>query len=446
MTEHEPSLRDQAEVAGVSGSLDLVLTLKKPRAVANASVFSNARELLVVLPEWLVRRTRPGWDYWLQRIGVSEQELLLFADADLGRLLTERTGRPIDRHAAIALRRSFQAARTDESTHVAAIFRALQGDQPVVQGYAEMFGNVLRVPLEEIPLAAGQPLHLLVDSVLAVDHRHPIPVPMGWVRRTRHGSLVLAAEETAPLLDLCRYVIFRTDDPLTPEDVVLLSPHNRRYWDLHEGAGGHTYRRDDVPAALASVYRLRSTRAARLREFGKRYGRWEGGAQWLLDKLGWHAAAPLVQQRWRRLARGLRENQSQAAAEEWAGATDPYLPPPQQAMDPMGKGPAEYFGGKYLDEDSLPPEPDPGGPQWRLSDGGGVGLLASNQRPAADDDDDDDDIEEPSESSDHAVKGFPSNKRSGKWPISTPAPATIPIRTRPTVNRTLVPSTPPSPT
>jgi hypothetical protein len=147
-----------------------------------------------------------------------------------------------------------------------------------------------------------------------------------------------------------------------------------------------------------------------------------------------------VQQRWRRLARGLRENQSQqTAAEEWAGATDPYLPPPQQAMDPMGKGPAEYFGGKYLDEDSLPPDHDPGGPQGRLSDGGGVGLLASNRRPAADDDDDDDDIEEPSEGSDHAVKGFPSNKRSGKWPISTPAPATIPIRTRPTVNRTLVP-------
>lgn len=42
MLRHVPSVA-QAEVAGVSGSLDLVLTLKKPRAVANASVFSNAR-------------------------------------------------------------------------------------------------------------------------------------------------------------------------------------------------------------------------------------------------------------------------------------------------------------------------------------------------------------------------------------------------------------------
>jgi len=39
----------------------------------------RAPELLVVLPEWLVRRTRPGWDYWLQRIGVSEQEVYLFS-------------------------------------------------------------------------------------------------------------------------------------------------------------------------------------------------------------------------------------------------------------------------------------------------------------------------------------------------------------------------------
>lgn len=39
----------------------------------------RAPDLLVVLPEWLVRRTRPGWDYWLQRIGVSEQEVYLFS-------------------------------------------------------------------------------------------------------------------------------------------------------------------------------------------------------------------------------------------------------------------------------------------------------------------------------------------------------------------------------
>jgi len=32
-------------------------------------------------------------------------------------------------------------------------------------------------------------------------------------------------------------------DPLPCLPTVLLSPHNRRYWDLHEGAGGHTYRR-----------------------------------------------------------------------------------------------------------------------------------------------------------------------------------------------------------
>lgn len=32
-------------------------------------------------------------------------------------------------------------------------------------------------------------------------------------------------------------------DPLPCFPTVLLSPHNRCYWDLHEGAGGHTYRR-----------------------------------------------------------------------------------------------------------------------------------------------------------------------------------------------------------
>lgn len=68
----------QAEVVAVGGWLDVVLTLQKPHLFANQSVFSNVHDLLLVLPPWLVRRTQGGWQYWLQRINVSEQEVCIW--------------------------------------------------------------------------------------------------------------------------------------------------------------------------------------------------------------------------------------------------------------------------------------------------------------------------------------------------------------------------------
>lgn len=59
----------------------------------------------------------------------------------------------------------------------------------------------------------------LVERSLVVTQRHPLPVAMPHLRRTRYGNLALISEEVHRATAGCPYVVFRNDDPITPEDV-----------------------------------------------------------------------------------------------------------------------------------------------------------------------------------------------------------------------------------
>eukprot|EP00668_Euglena_longa_P018216 GGOE01022753.1.p1 GENE.GGOE01022753.1~~GGOE01022753.1.p1 ORF type:complete len:1395 (+),score=371.01 GGOE01022753.1:226-4185(+) len=421
ITEHEPSMLVQAEVTAVGGWLDVVLTLKKPHPFANKSVFTNAHDLLLVLPHWLVRRTRGGWQYWLQRINVSEEEFLQFSPSDLAQLLSESLHRCIDRHVALALRSSFESAAGDEGTYLEV--PCIVQEQSDFRIAARLFGNVLQVPLTSLPIAAQQPIHLRIGDVLALTQRHPIDVPMQHLRRTRYGNLALISREVHEATGGCPYVVFRNDDPITPEDIVLLKPHNRPYWSLHEQANGNAYARPNVLAVDLARYRLHSKRAAELEDFRKRFAAWDEGAEYLLHKLGWQECCPIVQLKWKHLAGRLRNKLAFEAEQQELEAQRMAESPPQhrQQRQPLSAEDPKfplYDEAGFTNGFGVAPVPQPS--LWQAPSMS-FAAYDHHQWPTEADVSVDEDSATESAEAEEDVPDFPVNNRTVSWPQSIAA-------------------------